>query len=251
MKTLCSFLLACAVSLAAAGKKSYPRHWGSPPPIQTQDIVNLPGGYGKGSSTLSNWIRRNLERDQKLKGNLPKQKPFPAHWGPPPRIQTKDWRPLPGGYGRGSSTLGRWIQLNLNRDAAAKASAQPKPLYQNDFSKEKAGELDHPFLVLDGSYKVIQTDEGKLLELPGAPLDTFGVLFGPTATTNVAVQARIRSTNNKRRYPSFGVGLNGVGGYRLQVSAAKRKLEIHRLDEVVQSVPYRWKSGSWLWLKLQ
>lgn len=251
MKTIFSLLLSTALSASAATKKQYPRHWGAPPQIQTQDIVPLPGGYGQGSSTLGNWIRRNLERDKKLKGAVPKQKQFPAHWGPPPRIQTRDWRPLPGGYGKGSSTLARWIQLNLNRDVAAKAMANPKPLYQNDFMKEKEGELLHPFLVLDGAFKVVATEEGKLLELPGTPLDTFGVLFGPTEATNISVQARVRSANNKRRYPSFGVGLNGVGGYRLQVSAAKRRLEIHRQDKAVASVPYRWKTNSWLWLKLR
>ncbi|SVC17725.1 uncharacterized protein METZ01_LOCUS270579, partial [marine metagenome] len=46
------------------------------------------------------------------------RKPFPAHWGAPPRIQTRDLRPLPGGYGRGSGTLARWIQQNLKKDAA-------------------------------------------------------------------------------------------------------------------------------------
>ena len=43
---------------------------------------------------------------------------FPAHWGAPPRLQTKDLRVLPGGYGRGSSTLARWIQQNLDKDKA-------------------------------------------------------------------------------------------------------------------------------------
>lgn len=47
----------------------------------------------------------------------PNGKPFPAHWGAPPRIQTRDLRPLPGGYGQGSGTLARWIQENLDRDA--------------------------------------------------------------------------------------------------------------------------------------
>ena len=42
---------------------------------------------------------------------------FPRHWGSQPKIQTKDLRPLPGGYGRGSSTLAKWIQRNLDRDA--------------------------------------------------------------------------------------------------------------------------------------
>jgi len=42
---------------------------------------------------------------------------YPAHWGEPPMMQTKDYRPLPGGYGMGSGTLAKWIQANLDRDA--------------------------------------------------------------------------------------------------------------------------------------
>ena len=46
----------------------------------------------------------------------PERKPFPKHWGAPPRIQTKDLRPLPGGFGRGSSTLASWIAKHLKED---------------------------------------------------------------------------------------------------------------------------------------
>lgn len=46
----------------------------------------------------------------------PNGKPFPASWGPPPLIQTRDLRPLPGGYGQGSGTLARWIEEHLQRD---------------------------------------------------------------------------------------------------------------------------------------
>lgn len=42
----------------------------------------------------------------------PSGKPFPAKWGKPPDIQTKDYRPLPYGYGHGSSTLYHWIMEN-------------------------------------------------------------------------------------------------------------------------------------------
>ena len=45
-----------------------------------------------------------------------KRKPFPRHWGDPPQRQTRDLRPLPGGYGMGSGTLANWIQENLDRD---------------------------------------------------------------------------------------------------------------------------------------
>ena len=43
---------------------------------------------------------------------------FPPHWGEPPRMQTRDFRELPGGYGMGSGTLRAWIQAKLDEDAA-------------------------------------------------------------------------------------------------------------------------------------
>ncbi len=51
-------------------------------------------------------------------GRLGSRPSYPAHWGEPPQIQTRDYRPLPGGYGRGSSTLASWIQKNLDTDRA-------------------------------------------------------------------------------------------------------------------------------------
>lgn len=48
----------------------------------------------------------------------PGGKAYPVHWGPPPRIQTRDLRRLPGGYGTGSSTLANWILDNMKKDAA-------------------------------------------------------------------------------------------------------------------------------------
>ena len=64
-----------------------------------------------------------------------KRKAFPAHWGKPPTIQTRDYRPLPGGYGNGSSTLAGWISKNLEQDqlaaktspALSAAGGQPRP----------------------------------------------------------------------------------------------------------------------------
>lgn len=46
---------------------------------------------------------------------------FPAHWGEPPLMQTRDYRPLPGGYGHGSGTLARWIEEKMAADASAPA----------------------------------------------------------------------------------------------------------------------------------
>ncbi len=77
---------------------------------------------------------------------------FPAHWGPPPAVQTRDLRPLPGGYGRGSSTLARWIQEHLDADALAAAGPRPP---DGSGAVEVGGELrqwHEVTLTLDGPY---------------------------------------------------------------------------------------------------
>jgi predicted secreted protein len=128
----------------APNGKAYPANWGSPPLRQTRDLRVLPGGYGRGSGTLARWIQQNLDNDAKNKAGVkpgigkPRPAPvprpirpgvakkaYPKHWGAPPRLQTKDLRPLPGGYGLGSSTLAKWIQQNLDKDAKNRI---PKPV---------------------------------------------------------------------------------------------------------------------------
>jgi len=179
---------------------------------------------------------------------------FPAHWGPPPAIQTQDYVELPGGYGHGSSTLAKWIVANLERDQKRTQAATPapgKPLYVNDFDKAEVGKLPDDFLSLNGEFAVKAEGTNRLLELPGAPLDSFGVLFGPTESVNIAVAARIFGTAKGRRSPTFGVGLCGVSGYKLQVAPGKTALELLKDQEVKASVPWDWKSGTWMKLRLQ
>ena len=69
------------------------------------------------------------------------------------------------------------------------------------------------FLVLDGDFAVKQEDGNKYLELPGAPLDAFGFMFGPSARHGNEISARMFGTKKGRRYPVFGIALNG--GQRL------------------------------------
>jgi hypothetical protein len=135
--------------------------------------------------------------------------------------------------------------------AGMAAADETKPLYENNFEKAAVGSVPEDFMVLDGGFSVKEAEGNKILELPGAPLDTFGVLFGPTEKANVAVSARIKGTNKGRRYPTFGVGLNGQGGYKLRVSPGKKALEIYKGDVLVASKPYDWKSGEWTLLRLQ
>ncbi|MDB4711519.1 hypothetical protein OAF35_02490 [Verrucomicrobiales bacterium] len=74
--------------------------------------------------------------------NAPNGKPFPTHWGQPPLRQTRDLRILPAGYGRGSGTLARWIQENLEADAKdpgrAKGKKNPKDQEIKKLEKEIA-----------------------------------------------------------------------------------------------------------------
>src|SRR3569623_2156842 len=115
--------------------------------------------------------------------------------------------------------------------------AQAETKYENNFEKAQVGSVPEDFLVLDGNFAVKEDKGNKFLELPGAPLDTYGVLFGPNEKENAAVSARIFGSARGRRYPVFDVGLNGVGGYKLRVSPAKKQLELYRGDAVKKSVP--------------
>jgi len=130
------------------------------------------------------------------------------------------------------------------------AQAAPAP-YENNFQNADLDKVPDDFLVLDGQFAVRQDGDNRFLELPGAPLDTFGVLFGPTEKEGLAASARIFGTGKGRRFPAFAVSLNGVGGYKLQVSAAKRQIELFKGDTLKASVPFDWVSGKWATLKLQ
>lgn len=182
------------------------------------------------------------------------KKPFPAHWGEPPKMETRDYRPLPDGYGFGSSTLANWIKANLVKDAqAASAPAAPavKPLYACDFSDLPEGALPDSFMVIQGEFTVKMEGTNQLMELPGVPLDSHSVLFGPVTNANIAVTARIAATSKGRRMPTFGVGLGGVAGYKLQIAPAKGKAELLLDTQVVASAPFEWQSGTWTQCKLQ
>ena len=126
-----------------------------------------------------------------------------------------------------------------------------EPLYQTNFEKTKTGEVPEDFLVLDGDFSVKQEEGNKYLELPGAPLDAFGFMFGPSARHGNEISARMFGTKKGRRYPVFGIALNGVNGYRLQVAPAKRAIELLKGRAVVAKVPFRWGGVDWIRLALR
>lgn len=182
------------------------------------------------------------------------QKNYPAHWGEPPAIQTRDLVKLPGGYGRGSSTLAKWITANLEKDKAGTTAAAPaktKPVFENNFQQAEIGKLPEGFEFAVGEFTVNQDGTNKFLELPGSPLDSFSVQFGPVETADVAVNGSIFGTMKGRRGPTFGVGLGGVGGFKLQVAPGKKMLELLKDQEVKTSATFDWKGGGWTRLRLQ
>jgi hypothetical protein len=128
---------------------------------------------------------------------------------------------------------------------------RPQQLYLNNFEQNTDGKVPEEMLVLDGGFGVVNVEGNKVLELPGSPLETYGALFGPAQSSNVTVQARIQGTGQGRRFPVFGVGLNGVAGYRLRVSPAKKAVELCKGDDAVASAGFAWKSGTWTLFRLE
>jgi hypothetical protein len=124
-------------------------------------------------------------------------------------------------------------------------------LYENNFAQAEIGQVPAEFLVLEGAFAVREQDGNRFLELPGAPLDSFGVLFGPPQKSDVSVSARFHGTAQGRRYPAFAVGLNGAAGYRLQISPGRKQFELIKADRVVKGIPYQWQPGKWTHLRLQ
>jgi hypothetical protein len=133
---------------------------------------------------------------------------------------------------------------------SATPQAQTIAPYQNDFEKAEVGSTPEEFLVLDGEFQVKEESGNKFLELPGAPLETYGFLFGPTAKENLTASARFFGTAKGRRFPTFAIGLCGAGGYKLRVAPAKNALELLKGDEIKQTVSLKWESAKWTHLEI-
>src|SRR6266536_3558957 len=88
---------------------------------------------------------------------------------------------------KGAKVIKTLSFLFINLLLLMRALAEEKPLYQNNFEKAEIGKVPDEFLVLDGQFAVKEENGNKFLELPGAPLDTFGVLFGPSEKEGRAV----------------------------------------------------------------
>ncbi|MCX8156128.1 MAG: hypothetical protein N3J91_06760 [Verrucomicrobiae bacterium] len=131
------------------------------------------------------------------------------------------------------------------------APAAPAPLFEENFEQAPAGKPSTNFMVVDGGFAVREDHGARFLELPGHPLENYGILFGPPASSNVCVEARLWGESTGRRHPLFAVGLGGIGGLKLWVAPGREQLELHLGERLLVAQPLRWKSGVWTQLKLR
>jgi len=133
----------------------------------------------------------------------------------------------------------------------ARVGAEGRVVFEQNFEKLPKGELPPEFLTLNGVFAVVEEQGSKLVELPGSPLEDFGFLFGPSEASGQESSARIFGTKQGRKFPTFALGVNGGGGYKIRVAPGKKAIELLKGDEVSRSVAFEWKSGEWTHLKLR
>tara|TARA_B100000212_G_scaffold119359_1_gene89214 strand:+ start:1379 stop:2221 length:843 start_codon:yes stop_codon:yes gene_type:complete len=91
---------------------------------------------------------------------------FPVHWGKPPLAQTKDLRPLPGGFGMGSSTLADWIKGNIAEDKEnGKFPDNRKPYELSEIEKQNPKKIERETLEAVKEGKLSIKDARKKLDV--------------------------------------------------------------------------------------
>lgn len=132
----------------------------------------------------------------------------------------------------------------------AQESAAPSPV-MIDFQSYAPGDPPSGLTLTDAESKFAIVIEGdnKLLRMAPSPIVDGGVLLGNSVKGSVMVSARIKAAAKRRSSPRFGVGLHGVGGYRLLVVPAHKQLQLMKDDTVAAQVSYEWTSGTWTQLE--
>ena len=122
--------------------------------------------------------------------------------------------------------MNNWAIFTIAAVLALTGRAQTpdeKVLFNGDFELANVDSVPEEVMVLAGEFSVKEIGGNQVLELPGDPLEDFGALFGPAESDGIAVRARVYSESSKRLAPRFGVGLNGVAGYRLLVTPGQAR----------------------------
>ncbi len=118
------------------------------------------------------------------------------------------------------------------------------PLLQSDF---RSSDIPDNWIELNGHVSFANG----AMQLPAEPLALHGVMFGPALRENLRVAARFKAESIGRQFPEFGLGVNGIGGFRLMVSPGQKKLLLFRNDVSVHEVEHTWVPGDWTHLAMQ
>lgn len=113
------------------------------------------------------------------------------------------------------------------------------------------GEPPKEVFVVEGKFNIVARDGNKALEIGiSGELADSNALIGDSAAGSASFTARVLATRVGRSTPRFGIGVHGQSGYRILVFPAKKELQLTKGDEIIKTVPFDWKSGEWLKLKL-
>ena len=170
-----------------------------------------------------------------LKG--PSGKAYPAHWGAPPLRQTRDLRPLPGGYGRGSGTLARWIQQNLDKDAASGKGSGKRPAVSRSFiAKHPAGTYSEGDLLV-GMQKGLEKEACKKALADAIPgLEIKRAMFGNTILhVNLPDSINVEQAMAKLKGVE-GVRYSELNG-RVGIQPVPRPIQIQPRPQPIQIQP--------------
>lgn len=135
--------------------------------------------------------------------------------------------------------------LAFTQDAGKASQKQ----YMEDFEQVEVGQTPEEMMVLAGEFAVAEDGGNKFLQLPGSPLESYGLLLGPDPAASI--HARIRATKTGKRTPEFGVGLGGAAGYKLWLMPAVNELQIIKGEQRVARAPYPWTSGTWTLMRMR
>jgi hypothetical protein len=130
-------------------------------------------------------------------------------------------------------------------------AGESKPL---TFDFETWPEGDPPadqLMVVEGDFTIKTLSGNKIMEVGSSTVAEANALLGPAASGSASIETRVFATKAGRSYPSFGIGVHGQTGYRLMMAPAANELRLTKGGQVVKTVPFVWKSETWLRLKLE
>ena len=163
----------------------------------------------------------------------PNGKKFPAHWGEPPALQTRDLRPLPGGYGQGSSTLAKWIGTNLKNDEknGLKDSMIDRLILNDRRIESMRDGLSKIITIPDTLYKTSKGHKQKngiLVSQMRVPLGVIGIIY--ESRPNVTIDAAglcIKSGNSV----ILRGGSESINSNKALMNCIKKALKINQFNE--------------------